>query len=187
MGNLDFNNLPDSVKNIIPIDYTIDDTPPETNNYLANNKFVFLLRRCPTLTYFCQRANIPAISFGISAQSNPTGIAPIKRPGTQYTLDDMSIGFMVDENMKNWLEIYNWMKSLGIYDSKYEILKEKDKVSDAILLILNSASNPILSVSFYNIFPISLSGIDFDASLPDTDPVLSMVTFAYTHYLINPV
>lgn len=184
---LNLNNIPDYVKSQIPFDFTVPNEIPNTNNYLANNRFHFFLRRCPNLTYFCQRANIPTLSFGVSEQSNPTGIAPIRRPGTGYATEDMSIGFIVDENMKNWLEIFNWMKSIGIYDSQYELLKESDKVSDAFMLITNSAYVPIIKVNFYNIFPILLSGVDFDSTQPDTDPVLANVTFAFTHYQIDTI
>ena len=181
---LNLNNIPDYVKSRIPFDFTVPNEIPNTNNYLANNRFHFFLRRCPNLTYFCQRANIPSISFGISLQSNPTGIAPIRRPGTAYTIEDMTIGFLVDEHMKNWIEIYNWMKSIGIYTSHNELLKEDDKISDAYMLITNSAYVPIIKVIFHNIFPTVLTGVDFDSTLTDTDPILANVTFAFTHYEI---
>lgn len=182
---LDFSNLPEYVRSQMPFDLGVAPTTPTTNNYLGNNRFQFFLRRCPNLTHFCQRANIPTISFGISLQSNPTGIAPIKRPGTAYTFDDITIGFFIDENMKNWIEIFDWMKSIGIYNTDNEVLPEHDKVSDAFMLITNSASIPILSIKFYNIFPILLTGVDFDSSLPDIDPVLATATFAFTHYEIS--
>jgi len=182
---LDFNNLPEYIKKQLPYDLSVDQTLPDTNNYLANNKFIFMLRRCPTLTHFCQRVNVPSISFGVSAQSNPTGHAPTKRPGTSYVLDDLTVGFLVDENMKTWLELYSWFVGMGLYNGSFEPLKEKDKVSDAFLLINNSASIPILSVSFYNVFPNSISGIDFDATLEDTFPIISSVSFSYTYYEIK--
>ena len=103
---LNLNNLPQYMKDQLPYDQTVPQTQPQTNNYLANNRFQFFLKRCPNLTYFCQRANIPSISFGTSLQSTPT-IGPLKRPGTSYLLEDISLGFLIDENMKNWLEIFD--------------------------------------------------------------------------------
>lgn len=181
---LDYANLPQYVKDHMPYDQTVPQTEPLTNNYLANNRFQFFLRRCPNLTHFCQRANIPSISFGVALQSTPT-IGPLRRPGTSYVLEDISIGFIIDENMKNWLEIFNWMKSIAIYDTHTEVLKEEDKISDAFMIITNSAYVPILSVKFYNVFPTTLSGIDFDSTLIDVDPVLATVGFSYTHYLVD--
>lgn len=183
---LNLNNLPQYMKDQLPYDQTVPQTQPQTNNYLANNRFQFFLKRCPNLTYFCQRANIPSISFGTSLQSTPT-IGPLKRPGTSYLLEDISLGFLIDENMKNWLEIFNWMKSIGIYNTSTEPLKEKDKTSDAFMIITNSAYIPIVGINFYNVFPTQLSGIDFDSSLTDTDPIIANVILSYTHYEISTI
>ena len=182
----DTSKLPQYVQDQLPFDLSVPQTPPSTNNYLANNRFQFFLRRCPNLTHFCQRVSVPSIGFGISLQANPTGIE-IKRPGTQYAFEDITVGFLVDENMKNWLEIYTWMTSIGIFTSCKEMLLEDDKISEAYMFITNSAYVPIIQVKFHNIFPIYLSGIDFDSTIIDTDPILANVTFSYTHYEIMAI
>jgi hypothetical protein len=137
------------------------------------------------MTYFCQRANIPSLSFGTSVQSNPTGIS-IRRPGTSYVYEDLQVGFAVDENMKNWLEIHDWIKDLGIsYVGATEVLAEAQKVCSAYVLVLNSNYRPILAVKYKNVYPTFLSGIEFDSSLTDTDVIIATATFAYTHYEIE--
>lgn len=178
--------VPDSLLKDLPGDFLFENPfQPETNNVLTNNKFKFMLTRCPTLTYFCQRANIPSLGFGTSIQSNSTGIS-IKRPGTSYVYEDLQIGFAVDENMKNWLEIHNWIKDLGVsYQGSTEPLSEKQKIASAFMLVLNSAYRPILTIKFKNIYPTFLSGIDFDSSNTDTETVIATATFAYTHYEIE--
>lgn len=158
---------------------------PANTNFLQNNKFQFKISRCPTVTYFCQRANIPSLSFGISIQSQPGGIV-IKRPGTAYNYEDLQVGFLVNEDLTNWLEIYNWIKQIGIsYDSSTEVIAEHQKVATGLLLVTDSKYKPIVSVKYMNMFPTFLSSIDFDSALPDTDPIVSTVTFTYTHYEIN--
>ena len=170
----------------LPGDFLFDNAlQPATHNVLTNNKFRFVLTRCPTMTYFCQRANIPSLSFGTSIQSNPTGIS-IRRPGTSFVYEDLQIGFAVDENMKNWLEIHDWIRDLGIsYDSATEVLREAQKVCSAYVLILNSQYRPILTVKYKNVYPTFLSGIDFDSSVTDSDTVIATATFAYTHYEVE--
>jgi hypothetical protein len=170
----------------LPGDFLFDNAlQPETHNVLTNNKFRFVLTRCPTMTYFCQRANIPSLSFGTSIQSNPTGIS-IRRPGTSYVYEDLQIGFAVDENMKNWIEIHDWIRDLGIsYDSATEVLREAQKVCSAYVLILNSQYRPILTVKYRNVYPTFLSGIDFDSSVTDSETVIATATFAYTHYEVE--
>jgi hypothetical protein len=178
--------IPDNILRDLPGDFLFDNLfQPTTNNNLTNNKFRFVLTRCPTMTYFCQRANIPSLGFGTSIQSNPTGVS-IRRPGTTYVYEDLQIGFSVDENMKNWLELHNWIKDLGIsYDTATEVLREPQKICTAFLLVLNSQYRPILSVKYKNVYPTFVSGIDFDSSTTDTDVVIATASFAYTHYEIE--
>jgi hypothetical protein len=125
------------------------------------------------------------LSFGTSIQSNPTGIS-IRRPGTSYVYEDLQIGFAVDENMKNWLEIHNWIKDLGLsYTGTTEKYNENQKVASAYLLVLNSSYRPIINIKYKNIYPTFISSIEFDSSTADTDPVIATATFAYTHYEIE--
>jgi len=182
---LNWLNLPDNIKSALPYDAQVPQVVPDTNNYLATNRFLFNIKRAPALNYFCQRVNLPGIQFGTSLQTSQTGIAPIRRPGTQYQQDDLDIGFLVDENMKNWLEILNWMKQAGSYNKTYETVKEDHKVSDAFLLIMNSALKPIASASFYDVFPTSISPVNFDSSVADSEPVLAQATFSYSWYDIK--
>jgi hypothetical protein len=188
-NNLDqiiIQNVPDSIIRDLPGDALFENFfQPTTHNNLTNNKFRFILTRCPTLTYFCQRANIPSLSFGTTVQSNPTGVS-IRRPGTSYVYEDLQIGFAVDENMKNWLEIHNWIKDIGLsYNRNTETLYEHQKVANAYLLVLNSAYRPIITIKYKNIYPTFVSSVDFDSSLPDTDPIIATATFAYTHYEVD--
>jgi hypothetical protein len=165
--------------------YTTNPTVPVNTNFLTNNKFQLKISRCPTVTYFCQRANIPAVSFGTSIQSNPTGIV-IRRPGTAYTYEDLQVGFIVNEDMTNWIEIYQWMRELGVsYDTPGEIVKEHQKVATGVLLVTDSKYKPIIRVTYHDIYPTFISGIDFDSALTDTDAIIATTTFSYTYYEID--
>jgi hypothetical protein len=178
--------VPANILAELPGDFLFENPfQPASHNTLTNNKFKFMMTRCPTMTYYCQRANIPSLSFGTSIQSNPTGI-PIKRPGTSYVYEDLQVGFAIDENMKNWIEIHNWIKDLGIsYQGSTEVLREKQKTATAYLLVLNSAYRPYMVIKYKNLYPTFLSGIEFDSSTADTDTVIATATFSYTHYEIE--
>ena len=165
--------------------YTVSPSIPKNTNFLTNNKFQLKISRCPTVTYFCQRANIPAVSFGTSVQGNPTGI-PIRRPGTAYNYEDLQVGFIVNEDMTNWIEIYQWMRELGVsYKTTGEIVAEHQKTATGVLLVTDSKYKPIIRVKYLDIYPTFLSGIDFDSALTDTDAVIATTTFSYTHYEID--
>ncbi len=175
-------NIPASVKANLPGDfYSSNPSIPVNTNFLLQNRFVFTLSRCPTMSYFLQRVNLPSLSIGISPQSNPTPI-DIRLAGNRFQFEDLQVSFPVDEYMMNYKELFDWMKGLAPYTDNVEELKDIHKTSDATLVILNSQYNPIITYKFYNIFPSFLSGLDFDVTLNDTDVVIASAVFTYTHF-----
>lgn len=181
-----FNNVQAELRKHLPGDFqATENFRPTNTNFLSNNRFFFILNRCPMLVYYCQRVNIPTVTSGVSIQSNPMAIQ-IQRPGTSVILEDLQIGFAVDEDMKNWLELYNWIKSITYY-STFSELKEDQKTSDASVLVLNSSFNPILKFKFYDLFPNFISGFDFDSTLPDTTNIISTVSFSYTSFEVETI
>ena len=154
---------------------------PGNTNFLLPTGFKFTLQRIPSVTYFCQSCNIPAFSFSEIIQ--PTRFNPAKHPGRGYEYGDLDITFLVDEDMVNYLEIYDWMRLMGNLEDHSEYEENTNQhFSDASITILNSAMNANLSVNFKNIFPKSLSGIDFSSTNNDTEPLLVTATFAYTTF-----
>jgi len=178
-------SLSDEQKALLPGDLLMDNNFQPTNrNKLTTNRFLFNMTRTPYLAYFCQRVNIPSLGFGTSIQSNPTAIE-IKRPGTRLIYEDLQIGFIVDEEMKNWLEIHNWLKKISTYDTVYDYLKEEQKTASALLYVMSAAYKPLLSIYFHDIYPTFLTSIDFDSTSPDSENIISTVTFSYTYYEIK--
>ena len=166
-----YNNIPIDIKNYLPGEFLTDDNfQPSNVNFLTGNKSIFVLSRCPNISFFCQRSNIPSVSAGVSIQNNPNAVQ-IQRPGTEISLEDLQIGFAVDENMSNWLEIFRWIKDISVYGTYTEILRENQKVSDAILLVLNSSSEIlILATSTLN----SKTGIDVAIKLPSQEKMFPL-------------
>jgi len=157
---------------------------PDTNNYLASNYFRLEITRLPTVTYFCQTASIPALNITPAEQPSPFGTYP-KVVGGRYSFEDLTVTFIVDEQMKNWLEVFRWMESLGAMENYDTIIKQKDFFSDISLTIMNSAYKGKYEVRFKNAFPISLAGIEFNSSSMDNEPIISSATFTYDSYNIT--
>jgi len=114
------------------------------------------------------------------------------------TFGDLNLSFLVNEDLDNYYEIYKWLKGLTTpkhQEEFYQYLntvnekgrpKDFDKqMSDARLLILNSNYNAISIVNFFNIFPTSLSTLEFDASATDINYFTAQVNFKYTLYEIT--
>lgn len=159
---------------------------PENTNYLSSNFFQFNLERIPTLSYFVQSANIPMLTSRAINQPAVFGTFP-KIPATNFIFDDLQVNFLVDNEMKAWKELYDWMKSLGNMSGYGDQSKHIDKFSSATLLILNSAYKPLMKVTYYYVFPTTLGSINFTSVSTNTDPVVSSVNFSYSYYDIESV
>ena len=155
---------------------------PQHMNPLLPTYYRFSIARLPKVSYFCQSASLPTITM--SEVIMPTPFVQISRP-SKLDFDELTIGFVVDENMGNWLELYNWMRSVTNVENYEEFRAVNTHVSTANLIILNSTKNPKLNVTFYDIYPRTLSSIDFSSTVIDPEPFVGSCTFKYRSYEIE--
>ena len=57
--------------------------------------------------------------------------------------------------------------------------------SDAVLTILSNKNNPIVQVMFKDVFPLTLSGIDYTQEATDVEYIQATATFGYQLYEIE--
>ncbi len=168
-------------------------------NYLSPLGFKLVISKIPKVDFLCQAASIPAISMGTAVQ--PTYLKDIPVPGDKCVYDDLTVRFIIDENMENYLSLNSWIVGLGQPESlvQYEQLEDigpKQRIragtdpryiefSDATLQILNSNFQPNINIVFRDIFPISVSTLEFDASQRDYSYFTCEATFKYTLYTIS--
>ena len=160
---------------------------PDTNNYLGVNYFQLEITRTPTVTYFCQTANLPSLTLTPVEQPSTLGLRP-KWIGCQYAYEDLQVSFLVDEDMRNWLEVYRWMEEIGNLENNDSVIAETqtmDFFSDITLLITNSSYKPKYRVQFKKAFPIAISSIQFNTASMDTEPIIATATFTYDSYTIK--
>lgn len=159
---------------------------PDNLNYFIPTGFRFQIKRIPSVVYFCQSANLPGLAVSPATQSTPFKSIPI--PGDTAEYNELRIRFIIDEELTNWLEIYNWIKGYSSPNSfkEYQDLIQTSTVqSDGNLMILSSHRNIQYNVTFYDLFPTDLSDIDMDTTLTDADVVTADTTFRYTTYKIE--
>jgi len=158
---------------------------PKEQNPLQLNEYRFVLHRTPHIIYFCQSVNLPSLSLGEFQQHTPFG-RKVRRTGTSITYDDLSISFIVNENMSNWYEIRDWMRILiNEKDFVEHTENERNKFSDGTLIMMNSKSKPFIAIKFQDMFPVQLGGIQLDSKVIDVNPAISTTTFAYTGFEIE--
>jgi len=136
--------------------------------------------------YFAQSVNLPSLTISpLELPVAQLGV-PIRTPVGRYFYENMSISFLVDEQLQNWLEVYNWMRSCSTAeDTPGEWTNHRDIFKDATLQIMDGTYNPIRTVVFKDMFPVGISGIQFSSVVVDTEPVIATATFSYTSYTIT--
>ncbi len=143
------------------------------NSLLSAVGFQFVLTRTPNIEYLVQEVSIPGMQLG--SANVPTPFVRVVQAGN-LTYDDLRVTFKISENLESYLEIVNWMEALGHPD---DFDQYQDLRSDAKVIILNSAKRPSFEVTFTNIYPTSISNIDFDATLSDVQYINADATFAF--------
>lgn len=153
-------------------------------NSLALLNYRFKLSRTPEVEYRAQTVTVPGLTLGSADIPTQFGLRVPFSGNLAY--EDLTLTFLVGEEMADYLEIYNWMISLGHPDRLGAYPKEqKDTVSDLTVFILNSAMRPIINVRYIDAFPISLSSLDFDSTLSEVQYAQATVTFRYNRYYIE--
>lgn len=177
----------------------------ENRNFLSPVGFKFSLNRSPKVAFFCNKANIPDISLGTTVQ--PNYYRPIPQPGEIVEFGDLNVRFMVDEDLENYLEIQNWIRGLGFPENSTQFSNlheegeslmstqeyKKNKInwgfghniySDGTLQVLGSNFTPKFEINFKDLFPYTLTTLEFDATDTDIEYFTAEVGFKYTMYSI---
>ena len=183
---------------------------PTKQDYADPTKFKFNIIKLPKVEYFCTQVNLPGISLADN-YTQPTPFRNIPLPGEKLQYEPLSMTFLVDENLENYQEIHGWLRGLGFPGGHEEFKKLLDSgadrfptskssvlpdagrsqfgatytgaiFSDATLNILTSKNNPVTEVRFSDLFPISLSALQYNQQANDTDYLTATVTFEYKLY-----
>lgn len=150
-------------------------------NNLSQLNFKFKLDRTPEIEYRAQSVQLPGLNLGTA--NVPTPFVPIPMPGN-LTYDDLNITFLVGENMRDYLSIFNWMVALGHPDN---LEQYRDWRSDCSVFILDSNLKGNLQYRFTDAYPIGLSGIEYDTTLTETQYATATVTLRFTRFYINDI
>ena len=164
----------------------------QNRNFLAPVGFKFTLAKYPKVDFFSNSARIPELSLGTAVQ--PSYLKDIDIPGEKLTYGDLTIRFLVDENMENYMAVHNWLKGVGFPETPQQfkdqttdsdgIRDEKGVFSDGSLHILNSNFQNVAIVKFQDLFPVGLTSLEFDATETDINYFTAEVVMRYTVYNI---
>ena len=182
---------------------------PTALDYSSPTQFRFLINQLPKVQYFTTEANIPGITLSEGTYNTPLKDLPIL--GDKLTYDDLTITFIVDENLENYIEMHTWLTSIGFPKDRSQFKdfrsttsnmstttrgESKDigdvrattpelaMTSDAVMTILTNKNNPVVECRFKDVFPTSLSGLTYSQNQTDVEYLTAEVNFKYQIYEI---
>ena len=179
---------------------------PEVFDYSQSNQFKVFMPIFPTTEWFVVRANVPSVTLGTADRYTP--FVTIQMVGDHITYGDFNLTFIVDENLKNYMEMYNWVKNIGFpFEHKqfnkldrpdfsdrsggqkynpetdtYSKAHDSDLYTDIILHIMSSKNNLVATCEIYEAFPTTLGSIEYSQQETDMTYAQCEVGFAYTWF-----
>ena len=171
----------------------------ENRNFLSKIKFRFTFEKAPKVAFYATKINIPSLTLGVVEQ--PTYLTNIPLPGEKIEFGDLNVDFLVDEDMKNYFEIQNWIRAIGFPESLKEIYdwqcssnnssvegpynSDMNLYSDGTLLVKTSNNNTNYQVVYRRMFPYFLSDLTFNSQEEDDNPHIASASFKYMMYNIR--
>ena len=164
------------------------DNRPQNLNFLSQIGFKFEIARAPNFNYFIQKVFFPGVTLPTVFKPNPFVRDTV--PGDQITYDSLTIEFKLDEDLRGYFELYDWITALGkpesfaqsaaIYNRpKYD---KNSVYSEGSLIILNNKMMPNVQINFYDMVPQRLSGFTLQTDANDVNYISASLELNYLLY-----
>lgn len=165
---------------------------PDNITPLSSGGFMLSIQKSPNVRFWCNQANLPGLTLGTANVGTP--FMQVNTPGETLTFDTLNVQFLIDSNMDNYYELWNWMHGLGFPESwdNFKDFAAADTrnlrgnaakvVSDATLTILNNSNVPVRNIQFIDMFPVNLTSLQMQANNSDVVYLTGEATFQYSHW-----
>ena len=173
---------------------------PTNLNYLSPVNFDLQINKLPKTKYFCTGVTLPGVNFSEALHATTLAINSYL-PGDKIEFDPLNVKFIVDEDMKNYQEIYNWIMALGpgnnsddftsLVDSTktprgcFSTASFENMYSDATIIVNTSSNNANIEFMFEDTFPTSLGSIEFATDAQEVTYATCDLTLRYTQFKIK--
>jgi len=164
-------------------------------NLLYNKDFRMVVDKLSMVEYFLFEANIPSITSGTADVPNPFTVIPMHGDHLQFS--PLSLTFRVDEDLKNYEQILNWMQSYGTpqgFTSYRDSSKSPNatskqqhyaQYSEVTIFTSTNKDNPNVKFVFENAFPTDLGELTLIANPDNPVAIQCTATFHYTKFSIK--
>lgn len=182
---------------------------PDKLDYLSPTQFKFNIHQLPKVEFFTTAANVPAINLGEAIF--PTPYKEIPMMGDTLSYENLSITFIVDEYLENYISLHEWMTAIGFPKSRTQFSEFRSATAstpiatqgtsedigdiqpatsvrgmfgDAILTMLTNKNNPVVEIRFQDIYPVALGALEMTQTATDVEYISVSADFSYKIYEI---
>ena len=153
-------------------------TKPKNTNLLQPTKYTVSFPEISDTIYFCQKVNIPGVTITELTQVTPN--LDLFVPGTKISYGNFDMEFLVNEDLSSWLFIHNWMRGITT-DMSYRTQPK----AEAILTVFSNQNNPKIRIKYRDIFPLSVSDIQFDTTQSAEEHMYATASFKINYFDIE--
>ena len=162
-------------------------------NLLTNPNFKFIIEELPNVALFSQSFQLPGVRTSPATVATP--FVDMKYHGDKAAFDDLTIEFLVDENLENYYEIWAWMMHVTFprsFEQFGAMMKRKTRYpwgpnrarSDISAIILTNKTNAFEVVRFISATPITLNPIQLQYTGEGITHPTCSVTFSYDYFVL---
>ena len=184
---------------------------PTKLDYASPTQFKFTISQLPKVEFFTTAANVPDLTLADAVMPTPFKSIPVL--GTNLTYGNLNVTFICDEFLENYRELHDWLIGIGFPKSRKQFrdfrtttsnsptgknvvprtdagatglaASDRGMYSDATLTILSNKNNPIVEVRFSDLYPTTLSALEFNQGATDVEYLTVQATFTYKLYEIH--
>ena len=158
-------------------------------NYLQPTGFRLVIDRTnyPNLEFFVQDFTHAGVIMN-TADLQYKKLAAIPFIGDKLTYNEMLANIILDEDMKAYTEMHDWMRRILDQDMTTPVDRFKAKTekppaqSDITLSILSSSNNPVVRIKYRDCIPTALTDIQFQSTAGGESFITFGASFRFTYF-----
>ena len=165
------------------------ETLTANKNYLQPTGFKVIIDKenYPNLEFFAQSVDHPDVS--VTAPNVPySRIGSISLPGDTVDFSQLNIQFILDEDLKSYLELYNWFEDMVNKDFAEPGVRSRRSTSevptqaDISVSILTSHNNQSKRIMYKGCSPTALSGLQLTSIASSVEYLTFNVSFVFNGF-----
>ena len=182
---------------------------PTKLDYASPTQFKFGIHQLPLVEYFVTAVDLPDIALGTTVMNTPFKDIPI--PGEKLTYGPLTITFLIDEYMENYISLHDWITGLGFPEKRSQFSQFRDTTSntpaksgnqpaedrigsaipdaalysDGYLMLLSNKNNPVVQIDFQDMFPTTIGALSYSQAATDVDYLTMTASFEYKIFTLT--